>query len=129
MNELKTKHELLEEERELERKVKRTALEYDDIPSQSTKARDKSPFNRNPKKWDVSDWASRIDNLLTPDRSLVYFELTPEVNRRSHFSRYRSPQVLKTGTLPPERVKNTAVVIQVAVTYQSWMWTTPTEIL
>ena len=30
INELKTKHELLEKERELERKVKRTALENDD---------------------------------------------------------------------------------------------------
>ena len=40
-----TKHQLLEEERELERKVKRTALENYDARSQSTGARDKSPFN------------------------------------------------------------------------------------
>ena len=45
MKELKSKHHLLEEERELERKVKRTALENDDIRSHSTSARDKSPFN------------------------------------------------------------------------------------
>ena len=45
MKELETKHQLLEEERELERKVKRTALENDDARSQSTGARDKSPFN------------------------------------------------------------------------------------
>ena len=45
MKELETKHQLLEEERELERKVKRTALENDDARSQSTSARDKSPFN------------------------------------------------------------------------------------
>ena len=40
--ELETKHQLLEEERELERKVKRTALENDDLRFQSTSARDKS---------------------------------------------------------------------------------------
>ena len=94
MKELETKHQLLEEERELERKVKRTALEnqqhFERARSQSTSARDKSPFNWTPKKRDVSDWASRIDNLLTPDRSTARFEVTPEVNRQSHFSRYRS---------------------------------------
>ena len=56
MKELENKHQLLEEERELERKVKRTALENDDARSQSTSARDKSPFNRTPKKRDVSYW-------------------------------------------------------------------------
>ena len=66
MKELEIKHQLLEEERELERKVKRTALENDDARSQSTGDRDKSLFNWTPKKKDVSDWASRIDNLLTP---------------------------------------------------------------
>ena len=34
MKELETKHQLVEEERELERKVKRTALENDDVRSQ-----------------------------------------------------------------------------------------------
>ena len=53
-------------------------------------ARDKSPFNCTPKKRNVSDWASRIDNLLTPEPSTACFELAPEVNRYSHFSRYRS---------------------------------------
>ena len=38
MKELETKHQLLEEERKLERKVKRTALENDDARSQSTSA-------------------------------------------------------------------------------------------
>ena len=88
MKELETKHQLMEEERELERKVKRTALQNDD--ARSTSARDKSPFNWTPKKRDVSDWASRTDNLLTPERSTAGFEVTPEVNRYSHFSRYRS---------------------------------------
>ena len=72
--------------------MKRTALENDNARSQSTSARDKSPFNWTPKKRDVSDWASRIDNLVTSDRSTARFEVTPEVNRQSHFSRYRSSQ-------------------------------------
>ena len=38
MTELETKHLLLEEERELERKMKRTALENNDARSQSTDA-------------------------------------------------------------------------------------------
>ena len=90
MKELKTKHQLLEEKRELERKVKRTALENDDSRSQSTSAQDQSAFNWTPKEADVSDWASSINNLLTPERSTARFEATPEVNRQSHFSRYRS---------------------------------------
>ena len=58
MKELETKHQLLEEESELERKVKRTVLENDDGRSQSTGARDKSPFNWTPKERDVSDRAA-----------------------------------------------------------------------
>ena len=50
MKELETKHQLLEAEREIERKVKRTALENDDARSQSTSARDKSLFNWTPEK-------------------------------------------------------------------------------
>ena len=90
MKELEAKHQLLEKERELERKVKRTALENDDVRSQSTSARGKSSFNWTPMKKGVSDWASRIDNLLTPELSTARFEVTTEVNRHSHFSRYRS---------------------------------------
>ena len=90
MKELETKHQLQEEERDLERKVKRTALENNDARSQSTGARDKSPFNWTPKKRDVSDWASRIDYLPTLERPTARFEVTPEVNRHTHFSRYRS---------------------------------------
>ena len=55
MKEMETKHQLLEEERELERKVKRTALDNDDVRSQSTSARNKPPFNWNPKKRDATD--------------------------------------------------------------------------
>ena len=89
LKETETKHRLLEEERQLERKVKRTALENDDIRSQSTTAQEKSPFNWTPQKRDVSDWASRIDNLLTPDRSTSRFDVTPKVNRNSRFTQHR----------------------------------------
>ena len=58
MKELETKHQLLEEKRELERKGKRTALENVDGRSQSTGARHKSPFNWTPKERDVSDSAA-----------------------------------------------------------------------
>ena len=44
MKKLEIKHHLLEEERELERKVKRTALEKEDVRSQSTSALENSPF-------------------------------------------------------------------------------------
>ena len=90
MKELETKHQLLEEERDLERKVKKTALENSEFRCQSTTARDKSPFNWTPKMRDVPDWASRIGNLPTPERSTTRFEETAEVNRPSHFSRYHS---------------------------------------
>ena len=88
MKELETKHQLLEEERELASKVKRTALENNDARSQSTGAQDKPPLNWTPKRRYVSDWTSRIDDLLTQERSTARFEVTPEVNRYSHFSRY-----------------------------------------
>ena len=85
MEEPETKHHLLEVERELDSKVKRKLLENDDVRSQSTSARDKLPFNWNPKKRDVSDLAIRIDNLLLPDRSTARFKAITDVNRRSHF--------------------------------------------
>ena len=55
MRKQETKHQLVEEVCELERKVKRTALENGDVGSQSTGARDKSPFNWTSKKKDISD--------------------------------------------------------------------------
>ena len=90
MKEQENKHHLLEEERELERKLKRTALENDDVCSQSTGARDNSLFNWTPKRRDVSEWDSRINYFLTPERSTARFEATPELNRTGHFSRYCS---------------------------------------
>ena len=123
MTELETKHQLLEGERELERKVKRTALENDDARSQSTGIRDKSPFNWIPKKRDVSDWATRIDNLLTQERSTARFEATPELNRYSHFSRYRSSRDRSSSVEDREVSEmvyyDTTVGTQVVVAYQS----------
>ena len=54
MKELEMQHQLRQKERDLERQFQRTALEKDDLRSQSTKARDKSPFNWTPKGRDVS---------------------------------------------------------------------------
>ena len=124
MKKLETNHQPLNEERELERKVKRTALENDDVRSQSTSARDKSPFNWTPRKRDVSDWACRIDHLITPDPLTARFEAAPEVNRHSHFSRYRSSRdrssCAEEQDVSPELVYyDTTVGTQVAVTYQS----------
>ena len=68
MKQVETEHQLLEEESELQHKVKRTTLQNDDVRSQSTSAGHKSLFNLIPKKRDMSDWASRIDHLLAPDR-------------------------------------------------------------
>ena len=68
IKQLETKHHLLAEESELQHKVKRTALQNDDVPSHSTSARDKSPFNLIPKKRNVSDWDRRMNHLLAPDR-------------------------------------------------------------
>ena len=48
MKELEMQHQLREKERDLERQLQRTALEKDDLRSQSTKARDKSSFNWTP---------------------------------------------------------------------------------
>ena len=44
MKEFESNHLLFEEGRELECKVKRTALENDDVCSQANSAQDKSPF-------------------------------------------------------------------------------------
>ena len=122
--ELETKHQLLEEERELEFEVKRTALENDDARSQSTSARDTSPFNWTSKKIDVSDWACRIVNLLAPERSTARFETTPEVNRQSHFSRYRSSRDRcsspRDREVSPELVYDISLAIQLVVTFRRW---------
>ena len=109
MKELETKHQLLEEEHELERKVKRTDLEDDDVRSQSTGAQNKPLCNWTPKKRDVPDWASRIDNLLTPERSTAGFEANPEVNRYSHFSRYRSSRD-RSSSVEDRKVSHRAVL-------------------
>ena len=55
MEELKTKHQLVEKDFELERQVKSTTLEIDDVPSQRTSAGDKSLPKRKMIKKIVSD--------------------------------------------------------------------------
>ena len=104
MKKLETKHQLLKEELELERKVKRTDLENNDVRSRATTARDKSPSNSNPKNRDVSDRVSRIYNLLTSDRSTTRFELTLMgtgiVTSYDIVVHETDPQVLKTGSFP-----------------------------
>ena len=80
-NKVKTKHQLLEQERKLERKMKRTALENNDILSHSNCLLNKSSFNWNPKIKDVSDGTSRIDNLETPDRPTALIETTSDQDR------------------------------------------------
>ena len=90
MSELETKHHLLEEDLELERKVKRKAIENDDVHSQSTCARDKSRFNWTTKKRDILDYTSRIDNRLALDRSTSH-NITDQATVH---------QVLKTETFP-----------------------------
>ena len=128
LKEQETKRHLLEEQRELERKVRRTAFENDDVGPWTTSAQDKSSFNWTKK--DVSDWASRIGNLSTPDWSTARFEETHEVKKHSHFSRCDIavheivPQVLKKETFPRELVYDKTVVILAAETYQSPSWTT-----
>ena len=116
MKELETNYHLTEEKRELERKVKRTALENEDVRSQSTSARDKPPFNWTPKKRDVSDWASKIDNFLTPDQSRARYEVTPKVNRHSQFLRYRSSRDLSS------RVEDQDVCHKSCSTIQQWLF-------
>ena len=53
MKELEMQHQLRQKERDLERQLQRTALEKDDLRSQSTKGREKSPFN-GPQKGEMS---------------------------------------------------------------------------
>ena len=66
MQELEMQHQLRQKEQDLERQLQKTALEKDDLLSQSTKARDKSPFNWTSKGRDVSEWANLMNNTRTP---------------------------------------------------------------
>ena len=81
-------------------------------------------------KRDGSEWASRISHLLTPDRSTARFEVTPEVNRYSHFSRYRNSRDRSSS------VEDRDVSPRAGLRYNSgfsgsshktWSWTTSTE--
>ena len=98
MKELEMKHQLWEKERDLECQFQRTALEKDDLRSQSTKARDKSPFNWTPKGRDVSEWANSVNDTRTPIRPRALFDVSPERNKHRHYpwnpnSRERSASV------------------------------------
>ena len=68
MKELEMQHQLRQKERDLERQLQKTALEKEDLRSQSSKARDKSPFNWTPKGRDVSEWANSMNDTRTPIR-------------------------------------------------------------
>ena len=73
-----------------------------------------------PKKRDVSNWASRIDPLLTPSSARACFDATPELNRQSQFSRYRNrSSIAEDRDVSPELDYDTTVDMQVAVTYLS----------
>ena len=75
MKELEMQHQLREKEPELEHKSQITILEKDDVRSQSTKARDKSPFNWISRKRDVSEWANTISETQTPTRPKTRFDV------------------------------------------------------
>ena len=88
MKELEMQHQLREKERDLERQLRKTALEKDDFRSQSTKARDKSPFNLTPKGRDVSEWANSMNDTRTPIRPRARFDVSPERNKQRHYPWY-----------------------------------------
>ena len=88
MKELEMQHQLREKERDLERQLQKTALEKDDFRSQSTKARDKSPFNWTPKGRDVSEWANSMNDTRTPIRPRARFDVSPERNKQRHYPWY-----------------------------------------
>ena len=78
MKELEMQHQLRQKERDLDRQLQRTALEKNDLRSQSTKARDKSPFNWTTKGRDVSEWANSMNDTQTPIRPRARFDVSPE---------------------------------------------------
>ena len=88
MKELEMQHQLREKQRDLERQLQKTALEKDDFRSQSTKARDKSPFNWTPKGRDVSEWANSMNDTRTPIRPRARFDVSPERNEQRHYPWY-----------------------------------------
>ena len=105
MKELEMQHQLRQKERDLERQLQRTALEKDDLRSQSNKARDKSPFNWTPKGRDVSEWANSMNDTRTPIRPRAHFDVSPERKKHRHYpwypnSRERSASVEERDTSP-----------------------------
>ena len=88
MKELEMQHQLRQKKRDLERQLQRTALEKDDLRSQPTKARDKSPFNWTPKGRDVSEWENSMNDTRTPIRPRARCDVSPERNRHRHYPWY-----------------------------------------
>ena len=88
MKELEMQHQLWDKERDLESQLQKTALEKDDLRSQSTKARDKSPFNWTPKGKDVSEWANSMNDTRAPIRTGARFDVSPERNEHRHYPWY-----------------------------------------
>ena len=90
MKELEMQHQLRQKEGDLERQWQRTALEKDDLRSQSTKAYDKSPFNWTPKGRDVSEWANSMNDTRTPIRPRARLDVSPEWNKHRHYPLYQN---------------------------------------
>ena len=88
MKELEMQHQLRQKKQDLERQLQRTALEKDDLRSQSTKARDKSPFNWTPNGRDVSEWANSMNDTATTIRPRARFDVSPEQNKHRHYPGY-----------------------------------------
>ena len=63
-------------------------MEKDELRSQSTKARDKSPFNWTPKGRDVSEWANSINDTRKPIRPRARIDVSPERNKHRHYPWY-----------------------------------------
>ena len=87
--------------KELEMQMKELEKE---LRSQSTKARDKSPFNWTSKRRDVSEWANLTNETRTPIRPRARFDVSPERNKHRHYpwshgtqTLANAQQVLKSG--------------------------------
>ena len=88
MKELEMQHQLRRKERDLECRLQKTGLEKDDLHSQSTKARDKSPFNWTPNGRDVSEWVNSMNDTRTLIRPRARFDVSPEQNKHRHYPGY-----------------------------------------
>ena len=88
MKELEMPHQLREKHGKLERKLKITTLQKDDVLSQSAKACDMLPFNWITTNTDDSEWAKRMSRTQTPTRPKSCFDVSLERSEDRHYSRY-----------------------------------------